>query len=135
MKRAVACRVLASVVGLALAGCSTAANRPATPSGQTPASSPVTAAQSASSSTSATSQGAAQGGGVATLAMFNQIKPGMTYAAVTKITGSPGKKIGDVTMDGVHVTMYGWYGTDVTHVLVVQFKNGAVSMTSQQGLK
>ncbi len=148
MKRCIACLVLAGIIGSSLMGCSAAANGPTTPSVPTPPSDAGTSAQSSSGAsasgapsqsanpvTGAVSRAAQQGAGVATLAKSKEIKIGMKFAAVAKVMGSQGKKIGEATVGNVHAAQYGWYGSDPTAVLIVQFANGTVSAKSQFGLK
>ena len=142
MRRLSAFLVLACVAGLALTGCSSAAKTPDTSSvpasassSTTAPSSTTTAPSSSAPATGAYSQGAEKGGGVATLAKSNQIVPGMTFDAVVKLMGAPGKKLGEVKIGAVTGSMYVWYGAKPDTSVLVQFSNGAVTKTSAIGLK
>lgn len=148
MKRSLACLVMVLLIGLGLGGCSTSASTPLTQGGPVPAASSTSATPSpspapgsgAASDSATLATGAApeptdQGAGVATLAKLDKIKVGMKYDTVAKIMGGPGKKLGEATVAGVHAVTYGWYGSDITTGIVVQFANDKVSGKSQTGLQ
>jgi len=144
MRRLFGVIVLTCMVGLAVTGCTQSSVGPSTNSspsqgaasqGATPAPSTAATSQSTNGSASASQTEEAQPTAAATLAKFNKVKDGMTYAEVLKIMGGPGKKIGESASGDIHVAMYGWYGADPMNVAVVSFLNGAVNAKQQQGLK
>jgi hypothetical protein len=148
MKRSLVCLVLASLMVFVLVGCSSATSTPEAQSGPPPATSSTPASQSptsasgsgvpsesVTSATGAAPRSTDQAAGVATLAKLAKIKIGMKYAAVVKIMGGPGKKLGEATVLGKHGVTYAWYGTEIATGIVVQLIDGTVSTKTQTGLK
>jgi outer membrane protein assembly factor BamE (lipoprotein component of BamABCDE complex) len=146
MKRSLAILVLASAVGLALAGCTQAAKPPTSVSGPAAGSATVSESAGAPSDSGTGSQSTSPPSGaatpdtkpaatIATLAKYNKVEKGMTLAQVVKIMGPPSKKLGESSSGSIHVAMYGWYGEDTFAVAVVSLTNGKVNAKNQQGLK
>lgn len=69
--------------------------------------------------------------GQATLAKFNRVKDGMTFAQVKEILGSPDKEIVRVEYEGHSESAYQWDGPGGNGVACIGFVNGKVSGRSQ----
>lgn len=79
-----------------------------------------------------------------TLDEYNSIKTDMTYDEVTKIVGSNGTESSAVSMNGITMSIYTWYGNGTAGSngngtagsnANVTFTNGKVTGKAQVGLK
>ena len=68
-----------------------------------------------------------------TLAQFEELRDGMTYAQVKEIMHSPGEKIGHVNMGFVIDDSYRWMNRGGSNMILI-FQNGQLVMKSQMGL-
>lgn len=67
---------------------------------------------------------------------YNQIKTGMSYDEVKQIVGSEGSLSSTVSMNGITVEIYTWYGNGPAGSNAnVTFTNNAVTGKAQVGLK
>ncbi len=70
-----------------------------------------------------------------TLAMFNQIKPGMNYDQVREITGSDDRLLSQTSIMGMTSTMLSWMNTGGSNMILTFGSDGTVDSKSQFGLK
>ena len=135
MRRIVAA-VVSGMVALTLAGCSSQ-----------PVATGKNVFSSGSSETAAPAKGTTRNGG-ATLAKYNKVKNGMTYAHVVSILGSEGvlntsegNALGGedqplrVKAPGAGVKQYTWLGPDSASRVTVNFSKGKVVSKSESGLQ
>jgi hypothetical protein len=69
-----------------------------------------------------------------TLAQFNQIQNGMSYAQVVQIVGRQGTVISENTMAGFHTIMYQWEAGFMANMNTM-FQNDKLMQKSQFGMK
>lgn len=69
-----------------------------------------------------------------TLANFNRIKPGMTYAEVVQIAGEPSQLMSESEFGGVSSRIYVWE-SGVFANMTITFQGGVVLSKAQIGLK
>ncbi len=75
------------------------------------------------------------GGYGVTLAGYNHIKTGMTYAQVVKILGEDGVELSSNDIGGYRTVMYQWKGEDGISNMNAMFQNGRLISKAQFGLR
>jgi hypothetical protein len=73
-------------------------------------------------------------GGV-TLANFNRVKTGMTYAEVSEIFGGPGDLSMETEIVGTKMEIYSWRAAVGFGNVTISFTDGRVASKAQLGLK
>lgn len=69
-----------------------------------------------------------------TMAQYQALKTGSTYAEAVKILGREGEEMSRVELGGVVTVMYVWKNADFSN-LNAMFQNGKLTSKSQFGLK
>lgn len=73
---------------------------------------------------------------LATMAEYNQIKSGMSYAQVVEIIGGPGTEMSSSDIGGIHTVMYMWQGVGVLGAnMNAIFQNDKLVQKAQAGLR
>lgn len=78
--------------------------------------------------------GEADAGAGVTLANFNRLEDGMSYAEVVKILGGPGEPMSRSTVGGTVTEMYGWKAGGGANMNAM-FQDGKLIQKSQFGLR
>lgn len=69
-----------------------------------------------------------------TMAQYNRLENGMSYAEASEILGSPGTEMSSSDLGGIKTTMYMWEGTSPGANMNAMFQNGKLIQKSQFGL-
>ena len=129
------CAACVALLGLSAANNPNLANRNATPaSTSTPQVSSTSNNSVRSNSNASASSTPASTAGV-TMANYNRLKTGMTYAQVVQILGKEGTELSRNEMAGYETVMYQWEGDSWGSNMNAMFQNGKLIQKAQFGLK